>query len=567
MNNIFRRILFGMHNRIKQKAGIALLAAVIVFLLLNALKIALFNYYIIPVQTIETFRYKFEIALLLSLALYPVIFKMKSRIGFIVFYILQTLYILVNISYYLFFHNYLHFLQWMTLFGEAVKSVGHSAEPLSIKMLIVLIDLPTFLYLALNYSKVVKLNFEIRKLRRVLTVVSLVMVIFIANQNNAYGSYMIKNTSEKYKGESPIVQRYGTVVNEVVNICSNISQKDLITQLKYGKQQSSNSENQNKPNFVIIQVESMDSNIINKKYNGEYVTPFLHSLSEQNVYYPYMMSYHKGGGTSDSEFSTINSVESLDSFPSLKLSGYSYPNSMISVLSNSGYTTMAFHGNIGSFYNRDTAFPKMGFGEFYDMNKMNLHDVGWGAPDSDVFNFAANKIADTKSPSISYIITMTSHGPFTNARNYYNNTRYDAIKDETTRNYFNSMTYVDQSIKEFVNKIEEVSPNTYILIWGDHTPNINTDTYKQASLSVEDRYFEFVPFIAVTPDHKVLREDNISASFLDISPTVLNASGTRFDIMSDGVNLLDSNVIGGAIPFKGAEFDRKYLYDLISGIK
>jgi hypothetical protein len=192
-------------NRIKKKDGIALLAAAIVFLLLNTLKITLFNYYIIPVQTIETFRYKFEIALLLSLALYPVIFKMKSRIGFIVFYIVQTLYILVNISYYMFYHNYLHFLQWMTLFGEAVKSAGHSAEPLSIKMLIVLIDLPAFLYLAFNYFKVVKLNFEIRKLRRVLTVVSLVMVIFIANQNNSYGSYMLKDTSERYKGESPIV--------------------------------------------------------------------------------------------------------------------------------------------------------------------------------------------------------------------------------------------------------------------------------------------------------------------------------------------------------------------------
>ncbi len=562
--NIIRNIASKIMNR---KHKILIISAILLFLLLNTLKIALFNYHIIPVQTAETFRYKFEISLIVSFLFYQLVFKFKYRIGFIVFYILQVLYVTINLSYYLYFHSYLHFLQWMTLFGEGFKAAGHSAEPLNAKMLIVFIDLPVFVYLVFNYFKVVKVNFEVRVFRRILTVVSLVIMMFIINQNYAYGNYMIKGTSTRYKGESPIVQRYGTVVNEIVNIYTNRNEKELISQLKYGSQQANNTEKQNRPNFVLIQVESMDANIINKKYNGEYIMPFLQSLASKNVYYPYLMSYHKGGGTSDSEFSTINSVEPLDSFPAIKLSDYKYPNSMMWELAKSGYTTMAFHGNMGSFYNRDTAFPKMGFQEFFDTGKMNLRDIGWGAPDRDVYNFVANRISSTKGPFLSYIITMTSHGPFENAKNYYNNKRYDRINDKVTRNYFNSMSYVDRSIEEFVNKIKADCPNTYILIWGDHTPNVNSDIYKQASLTEGDRYLEFVPFIAVTPDHKAFIEDSKAVSFLDISPTVLEASGIRYDIKSDGLDLLNGNDISGTVPFKGAEYDRKYLYEIISKVK
>ncbi len=562
-----RRMLKKISNMVGRKTNIKILTAVLLYLILNTLKIALFNYYIIPVQTLETLKYKIEITLFLSIAFYPVIFKIKSRTAFIMFYILQTVYILANMSYFLYFHSYLHILQWLSLFTEAFKAAGHSAEPLSAKMLIVFIDLPAFLYIVFKYFEVVKANFKIRKIRRPLAVISLIMVFIIGNGTFAYGDSMIQSTNDRFKGESPVVQRYGTFVNDIMSICSNSNEKKMISQLKYGKEQSNEAESEDKPNFIIIQVESMDANIINKQYGGEYVTPFLHSLSTKNVYYPYVMSYHKGGGTSDSEFSTINSVESLDSFPAIKLSSYQYPNSLISKLSNSGYTTMAFHGNMGSFYNRDAAFPKMGFQKFFDMEKMNLHDIGWGAPDKDVFNFAKKQIAGTKTPFLSYIITMTSHGPFTNARNYYNNPIYDSIKDETTRNYFNSMSYVDQSIKEFVSSIEASCKNTYVFIWGDHTPSVNTADYKQASMTIGDRYFEFVPFIAVTPDHKSYRENGRVASFLDISPTVLYTSGTRFNLESDGINLLRPGGAGSEIPFKGTNFDRSLLYKKISEVK
>jgi phosphoglycerol transferase MdoB-like AlkP superfamily enzyme len=103
---------------------------------------------------------------------------------------------------------------------------------------------------------------------------------------------------------------------------------------------------------------------------------------------------------------------------------------------------MAFHGNIGSYYDRNIAYPKMGYEKFYDIKGMGLKEEGWGAPDSDVFNYAENKMKSLKQPFFTYAITMSSHGPFTNVNNYYNNSNYNDVKDQVSRDYMNSMSYV-----------------------------------------------------------------------------------------------------------------------------
>ncbi|MHB8063742.1 MAG: LTA synthase family protein [Ruminiclostridium sp.] len=378
-------------------------------------------------------------------------------------------------------------------------------------------------------------------------------------------------------GETQIVARYGTLVNSGINIIKNYSEQKLIEQLNYGhkltspgptiisdKPSNSPTINAGKPNFVIIQVESMDANIVKQQYNGSYVMPYLSSLRESSVYYPYTLSYHKGGGTSDAEFSIMNSVESLDSFPAIKLTSYNYPNSVVSKLSKASYSTMAFHGNVGTFYNRDVAFSKMGFKNFYDINSMKYTDEGWGAPDDKVFSFAFDKMASSKKPFLSYVITMTSHGPFESARNYYNNDRYDNIEEELVKNYFNSMNYVDNSIKDFVSKIQAEFANTYIFIYGDHTPNIHEEDFYQASFLNGDRYFEFVPLFIITPNKQKHLESSVVASFLDISPTILGSSGIPYTIYSDGINLLSDKKIPLNIPLKGEAFNRAWLYENVS---
>ena len=209
----------------------------------------------------------------------------------------------------------------------------------------------------------------------------------------------------------------------------------------------------------------------------------------------------------------------------------------------------------------------MGFDVFYDIDRMKLKENGWGAPDHEVFSFALERLQEQHGrPFFAHIITMSSHIPFKNTSGYYKNSRYDSIKDETVKNYFTVMSYVDQSVKDFVLEVKSRFPGTYIMIFGDHSPGIQSKYYKQSSYMSGGDYFEFVPFIMLTPDDISYREEKYAASFLDIAPTVLHAAGIDFTIKTDGINLAEPPDVLPKIPFKGKLYDREYLFTAINPV-
>lgn len=539
------------------------LPAIVFFVVINVLKTTIFNFFIINSNSIGIFIYKFLFTMLISILIYFLIFRARSFVPFLLFYIIQAIYIFAYLSYYSYFHNYLHLFQSMALFTEGVGSIKHFTIPVNLEHLILLIDLPLFIYLIKFYKKINWLSFRKNFKSKYVLAVVILLLVSIEVFNYASGFSIVHAAKDYAKAEDMIVERYGTVVNNLCDIVFNKGGKNLINQFEYGQAVESRSVSGEKPNFVIIQVEAMDSNIVNQKHNNEYITPYLHELSQNSIYYPYTLSYHKSGGTSDCEFSVINSVEPLGNFPSMKLTNYDYPNSMAACLSKNGYSTLAFHGNIGNFYNRDVAFKKMGFDEFYDIRKMGFMDEGWGAPDGDVFDFVSEKLKEIDKPFLSYIITMSSHTPFINVQEYYNVKEFDGIEDDTVNNYFNSMAYVDTAIKDFVEDVRSNHENTYIFIFGDHTPGITSEDYIQSSFNSESDYFEFVPLIIITPENKVHCETKAVASFLDISPTILKASEIPFSIRSKGIDIFDPNKILKPIPFNGNNYDRHELFTMI----
>ncbi len=540
-----------------------LASAVLFFLILNAVKIALFNYYIVSNQSRGMFIYKFYMSLLLVLILFPLILKIKSRVVFIGIYLFQAFYIAVNLSYYSYFHNYLNLLQSYMLFKESLATAKHFAVPFCLSQSIVFIDLPLFLIIALYYSRIYSAGKKLRLYRAATIVTSLLIIISLEVTSYANGESLKSVIGNNFLGESRIVDRYGTVVNNLTGLFLKKSEKELIGNFRYGEEISNEAGKIEKPNFVMIQVESMDSRIIHQKHGKSYVMPYLHSLTRESIYYPYMMSYHEGGCTSDAEFSLINSIEPLPDVPAIKLMNYAYPNSMISVLKKNSYKTWAFHGNDGEFFNRNVAFHKMGFEKFFDIKAMKLKHTGWGAPDQNVVSYVGDYLQDANEPFISYIITMSSHEPFTAANIYFVNNAYQDIENKTARNYFNSMSYVDQSLKSLIANIQSTLGNTYILLYGDHTPNIENETYRQASFTLDGRNFEFVPLFILTPDKRKYIETNKVASMLDIAPTLLQESGVKYKIRSDGENLLDFGKLSNKIPFKSGSFERSHLNNIL----
>jgi lipoteichoic acid synthase len=534
------------------------------FIFFNIIKITTFNGLMMYSPNIMEISYKFAYTLLFSSLIFFLVLKIKSKLLLITLYISQSIYIFAYLSYFNYFHSYLHLFQATALLTESIGPITNFSIPINYSMLILFIDLPFFIFSIIHFKKNYINSIKEKKVLKQIIISSLTILMCLESWNLYHGKFILQLGENFYVNEPDIVARYGTIANNLDDIIFNYGGKNLIKKFQYGKSISSSTVSNNKPNIIAIQVESMDSSVINKQYQGQYIAPYLHSLAEKNIYYPYTLSYHKAGGTSDCEFSVINSIEPLSNFPSIKIFAYDYPNSFVKPLVQNGYAALAFHGNDGNFYSRDEAYPKMGFDEFKDINKLGLTSDGWGAPDDKVFQTAFDNLKTQTSPFFSYIITMSSHMPFTGVANYYNNSNYDNVSKPVVKNYFNSISYVDKSIEKFITQVKSTIPNTYILIWGDHAPDIDYADYRQASLTKDKKYFEYVPLIIITPDNKSYKEEKTVASFLDISPTVLKLSGIKYNLFSDGVNLIDREKENNKIPFKEKLYDAKELFNDIN---
>ncbi|MGE5613041.1 MAG: LTA synthase family protein [Bacillota bacterium] len=565
MKQVFFRVKSWFNKIFEDRTDIIVAVAALLYILASAFKISLFNHVIIPHADKWVFRFKFLTTSLVVIIVYPVLFWLRRRFLFITFYVAQILYIIISMSYFMYFHNYLHFDVFAANFFEGLVAVLVESTPKSPLLLIAFIDFPVFAYLAIKYRRANRLREKLRVPVSVIVAIALAITAYSQYGHYKENKFITQIAKSMRIGESYIVQRYGTLANSVVAMLKYRTMQDYIESIQYGRPLARQTETGDKPDIFIIQVESMESSIVRQVHDGTPVMPYLYSLTGKSVYYPYMLAYHFGGGTSDCEFSAINSVEPLVEYPAIKLSSYKAPNSFVKQLAGSSYKAYAFHGNIGRYYNRDIAFRNFGFEVFYDIDKMKLKNVGWGAPDEKVYEFALNRVKESERPVLSYVITMSSHGPFTNVSNYYNNGMFDNIGDKKLRNYYNSMNYVDKCIEDYIRAIREHFENAYIFIFGDHAPQVNNESFRESYIMIDDKRYEFVPMFILTPDNRAYREEQIVASLLDISPTILNLSGVRYDILSDGIDLLDpGKTAPGKIPYRGLNWDRKKLFRHIS---
>lgn len=535
------------------------------FVILNAIKLSLFNFSMTPEKTAGILAYKLGFFFLASSLLFLIILRFRSRYVYLTIYIIESIYIFSLLSYFGYFHNYLHIMQSFVLFTEGLESVGHMTIPIGPSHLLILVDTIPFIYIFKNH-KVLHASFRDMSKRLIkysaIAMAALLLISEIFYASNGLGMNVLVKDYTSY--EEVFVERFGTLASDSFNTILNSGGESYIKHILYGDEIKNTHTADKEYNIIAIQVESMDSSIVNQTWEGNYVTPYLHSLTESAVYYPYTLSYHMAGGTSDAEFSILNSVEALSIFPSMKLSKYTYPNSIAKQFASAGYTTYAFHGNIGNYYNRDVAFAKMGFDEFFDIDDMEYEDAsGWGVPDHLMFNFTLDKLNASKEPFFSYIITITSHMPFNNTSSYYSTSKFNTVKNVTVRDYFISLSYVDESIKKFVQEVQKTYPDTYIFIYGDHTPDIKSAEYTQSSYEYGGNYYEFVPMFVISPYGKSNMENTYSASFLDIAPTMLEASGIAYNYKSSGINLLNVPGKMPEIPYKGIQYNRSSLLQYI----
>jgi phosphoglycerol transferase MdoB-like AlkP superfamily enzyme len=532
---------------------------VVIFFVLNAIKVTIFHQDLSDCAYHPGWlAYHFLIAVLLLGIVYLFLFSRLRPSYLVVFYIIQTTYLAASTAYYHFFDYYPTFAQTCSFLFQLEPLTEIHNIPIDYGYAIYLIDLPALVALLIRHHFPLVKIYDLPYLKtKILAQLAVILIICATVGMIDRSRVPVEDYQNRKLEDRRIVRNYG-MIWFVINSYFEDGQTPRRLYPRTSNHVLRFPARKQNLNIILIQVEAMDAAAVTARYDGAPVMPFLNGLRDRCLYYPYVLSFHGGGGTSDCDFSVINSMEPPYDRSVYFTKDYFFPNSVVKIFRRAGYQALAFHGNTSECWGRGKAFRRIGYSFFWDIKALNLCPVGWGAPDEEVYRFTRRYLDKLDPPYFIHIITMSSHFPYESVSLYFNEPRYDEIQDEMVRRYFNSMTYTDRALQEFVVSCQTLK-NTAIVIYGDHACNAKGSDFHNSKYKVGRFKLEFVPLFILMPDGRKYHEEKCAATFLDIGPTLLSISGLECKYNSDGTDLTKYPLRNSNIPFHGTLLTRKKL--------
>ena len=258
-----------------------------------------------------------------------------------------------------------------------------------------------------------------------------------------------------------------------------------------------------KPNVIIIQNEAWWDPT--KLENVEFSEDPMKEIKALGKRYLYgnLVSPVYAGGTCMPEF------ECLTGYSTAFLPGNSYPyiqhilkesQSLVTDYKNNGYETVAMHPYFINFYNRNKAYPLLGFDKVIgisDMPSATENKKGWYVSDdyamSQIISAYENKTSDN---FFCFMVTMQNHGAYNPARyeEYDIDVKSDVLSEQDLQGLKDYTQGVKDSNDAFIKLTEyfkNVSEPTIIAMYGDHLPLLGTEgsTYIKGEMAEEGKPF------------------------------------------------------------------------------
>ncbi len=297
-------------------------------------------------------------------------------------------------------------------------------------------------------------------------------------------------------------------------------------------------------NVIIIHLESFQQFLINKKINGQEVTPFLNSLYNGKDTYSFDNFFHQvgQGKTSDAEnlletstfglpqgslFATLGSDNTFQGAPAI-------------LNQRAGYTSAVFHGNVASFWNRNNVYKNLGYQYFFDASYYDTSGdkaTGYGLKDKLLFKNSIKYLQSLQQPFYAKYITVTNHFPYTlDDEDKDPNFQTTNTGDSNVDNYFVTAHYLDQSIQEFFNYLQKtgLDKKSIIMIYGDHYGISNSENTSLASVlgksaddwtDFDNAQLQRVPLMFVIPGTGHGKVYHTYGGEVDVLPTLLHLLG------------------------------------------
>ncbi|WNF37492.1 LTA synthase family protein [Bacillaceae bacterium IKA-2] len=289
-------------------------------------------------------------------------------------------------------------------------------------------------------------------------------------------------------------------------------------------------------NIIVITMESVQSFVINKKIDGEEITPFLNNLINDSYYFENFYHQTSQGKTSDSEFIVSNSMFGKNSGAVFFTHASNEYNALPEILRGEGYYTSVMHANNKSFWNRDMMYGPLGFDHFFDIESYDVNEensIGWGLKDVDFFKQSVSHLKSQSEPFYTNLITLTNHFPFELAEE-------DKLINEletnsrTLNQYVTTVRYTDHALELFFDelKAEGLYENSIFILYGDHygiselhNNAMSMFLEKEEITPFDTAQLQKVPMYVHIPGHQDNQTLETVGGQIDVKPTILHLLG------------------------------------------
>ena len=302
-------------------------------------------------------------------------------------------------------------------------------------------------------------------------------------------------------------------------------------------------------NVIYVHLESFQQFLIDYKLQADgksyEVTPFLNSLYHSNstLAFSNVFNQVKAGKTSDAETMIETGLFGLNqgSFM-VNYGGTNTQQAAPFILSkNGGYTSAVFHGNAGSFWNRNTAYKQWGYNYFFDASYFTKQDdtnsFQYGLNDKIMLKDSIKYLERLQQPFYVKYITVSNHYPYTTSL------IGDEIgfplaktKDETINGYFATANYLDSSVKALFDYLKKsgLYDNSIIVLYGDHfgisqtrNPNLAPLVGKTSETwsNYDNAMMQRVPYMVVIPGMDKGKIIDTYGGQVDMLPTLEHLLG------------------------------------------
>lgn len=279
-------------------------------------------------------------------------------------------------------------------------------------------------------------------------------------------------------------------------------------------------------NLIMIMMESIDNLVID-----EDTMPTLFNIRKNG--WDFIKRYsalNEGGSTIATEYSTLTGL--FYNYTN-KYDLNTYNEAIPKVFLDNNYKVSSFHENHSVYYNRLELHNSYGFENSYflrDMDNINVEsyqDIQFFEND-ELYNLVVPQNND--KPFMSFIITISAHGPYQNNSICESN---NIVDENECLKYLSKRT--DNMLSLMMERLEEdeILDDTVIILYSDHSAysyKYTEEELKSVYENIDGNYnIKNLPFIIYNTGMEAAVYEDIIVNDIDFAPTIFNLFGFEYD--------------------------------------